>query len=150
MRLIYRVKTYYLDSNWLFLLFGWVALQRASISCNLCNRCYKEPNEIEDPNCWQLKEMAERVPEEEVACSYLDTNGQMSNDTNRPSNGSSVTSITSPKSDSSDNSTTPPLSNGTKAQVQKSERVIQDEPGVYITLVSLSNGVNELRRVRFR
>ncbi|KAI3467365.1 hypothetical protein Pfo_024028 [Paulownia fortunei] len=97
----------------------------------------------------QLKEMAERMPEEQVACSHLDTNEQMTNDTNRPSNGSSVTSITSPKSESSDNSTTPPLSNGTKAQVQKSERIIQDEPGVYITLVSLPNDVNELRRVRF-
>ncbi|KAL0421124.1 UNVERIFIED_CONTAM: PH, RCC1 and FYVE domains-containing protein 1 [Sesamum latifolium] len=36
-----------------------------------------------------------------------------------------------------------------QVQGQKSESIIQDEPGVYITLVSLPNGVNELRRVRF-
>ncbi|PIN00158.1 putative protein, contains RCC1 domain [Handroanthus impetiginosus] len=97
----------------------------------------------------QLKVMAERVPEEQVTCSQMDINKQMTNDNNCPSNGSSVMTTTSPKSESSDNSPTPPLSNGTKAQVQKSERTIQDEPGVYITLVSLPNGVNELRRVRF-
>ncbi|KAI3452828.1 hypothetical protein Pfo_009491 [Paulownia fortunei] len=96
----------------------------------------------------QLKQMAEKIPEEQVPCN-LDTNEQINNDTNRPSNGSCVTSITSPKSESSDSSTTPPLCNGTKGQVQKSERIIQDEPGVYITLISLSNGINELRRVRF-
>ncbi|KAG8366334.1 hypothetical protein BUALT_Bualt17G0069000 [Buddleja alternifolia] len=98
----------------------------------------------------QLKEMTERAPEEQVSGSQLDTNEQMRNDTNRPSNGSSVTSVTSPKSESNENPTAPQLSNGTnKAQAQKSERIIQDEPGVYITLISLPTGVNELRRVRF-
>ncbi|KAK6159975.1 hypothetical protein DH2020_003356 [Rehmannia glutinosa] len=97
----------------------------------------------------QLKEMAEKVPEDQVACSHLDANEQVMNDFNRPSNGSSVTSITSPKSESSDNSNTPPLPNGTKGPPQKCKRIIQDEPGVYITLVTLPNGVNELRRVRF-
>ncbi|KAH6755431.1 Regulator of chromosome condensation family with FYVE zinc finger domain-containing protein [Perilla frutescens var. hirtella] len=96
----------------------------------------------------QLKEMAERVPEKQVVCSHLDTNDQMGNDTNGPSNGSLVMSKTSPKSESGGSSTAP-LSNGTEAQVQKSERTIQDEPGVYITLLSLQNGANELRRVRF-
>ncbi|KAL2546770.1 Regulator of chromosome condensation (RCC1) family with FYVE zinc finger domain [Forsythia ovata] len=96
----------------------------------------------------QLKEMAERVPKEHNACSNLDFNTeQMLNDTDRPSNGSSTTSITSPKTESSDSSTPQPLSNGTK--VQKSERIIQDEPGVYLTLISMLNGMNELRRVRF-
>ncbi|GFP86184.1 ultraviolet-b receptor uvr8 [Phtheirospermum japonicum] len=95
----------------------------------------------------QLKEMAEKVPDGQ---GHLDTNEQMANDPNRPSNGSSVTSITSPKSESSDNSNTPQLPNGTKPQLQKTKRIVQDEPGVYITLVTLPNGVNELRRVRFR
>ncbi|KAL7091438.1 hypothetical protein ACP275_12G106200 [Erythranthe tilingii] len=93
----------------------------------------------------QLKEMAEGFSEDAT------NNEQTANDANnRPSNGSSVTSVTSPKSESSsDNSTTIPLCNGTKAQAQKSEKILQDEPGVYITLVSLPDGVNELRRVRF-
>ncbi|KAL3654223.1 hypothetical protein CASFOL_003904 [Castilleja foliolosa] len=94
----------------------------------------------------QLKKMAEKVPDEQ---GQLDTNEQMANDFNRPSNGSSVTSITSPKSESSDNSNTPQLPNTTKPQLQKTKRIVQDEPGVYITLVTLPNGVNELRRVRF-
>ncbi|KAK4402965.1 PH, RCC1 and FYVE domains-containing protein 1 [Sesamum angolense] len=97
----------------------------------------------------QLKEMAERVPGEQLACSNLDANEQMASEISRPSNGSSVASAASPTSDSSENSSTLPLSNGTKVQGQKLERIIQDEPGVYITLVSLLNGVNELRRVRF-
>ncbi|CAI9785230.1 unnamed protein product [Fraxinus pennsylvanica] len=94
----------------------------------------------------QLKEMAERVPKEHIACSNLEAE-KMMNNTGRLSNGSGVTSITSPKTESSDRSTPSPLSNGTK--VQKSERIIQDETGVYLTLVSLQNGVNELIRVRF-
>ncbi|KAL3824139.1 hypothetical protein ACJIZ3_020168 [Penstemon smallii] len=95
----------------------------------------------------QLKERAGRVRPEEQEDT---TNGQMNNDTNsRPSNGSSVTSITSPKSESSDSSNTTPLSsNGTtKGKIEKSERTIQDETGVYITLISLPDGVNELSRV---
>ncbi|KAK4429977.1 PH, RCC1 and FYVE domains-containing protein 1 [Sesamum alatum] len=95
----------------------------------------------------QLKEMAERVPVEQLASSNLDANVQTESETHHPSNGSSVASAASLTSDSSDNSTT--LPNGTKAQGQKLERIIQDEPGVYVTLVSLPNGVNELRRVRF-
>ncbi|KAL1551014.1 PH, RCC1 and FYVE domains-containing protein 1-like [Salvia divinorum] len=96
----------------------------------------------------QLKDMAERGPKKQVVCSHLDSDGQMSNDTNGPSNGSVVTVKTSPKSEPSGSSSAP-LSNGTEAQLQKSERTIQDEPGVYITLAPLQNGVNELRRVRF-
>lgn len=102
---------------------------------------------IDDRDRLQIKEMAERIPEEQVACSHLDPNEQTSsNNTNCGSSGSS------PENESSDNSTPPPppLSNGAKTQVQKTERTLQDEPGVYITLVSLSNGFNELRRVRFR
>ncbi|XP_011075486.1 uncharacterized protein LOC105159953 isoform X1 [Sesamum indicum] len=97
----------------------------------------------------QLKEMAERVPVEQLASSNLDANEQMASEISCPSNRSSVASAASPTSDFSDNSSTLPLSNGTTVQGQKLERVIQDEPGVYITLVSLPNGVNELRRVRF-
>lgn len=110
---------------------------------------YKEPNEIKNSDCWQLKEMAERVSEKQVVCSHLDTNEQMSNNTNGPSNGIIVTSKTFPKSECSGSSTAP-LSNGTEALLQRSERTVQDDPGVYITLLSLQNGTNELRRVRFR
>ncbi|XP_073270034.1 PH, RCC1 and FYVE domains-containing protein 1-like isoform X1 [Primulina huaijiensis] len=110
----------------------------------------KIANEVIKSLTIQLKKMAGRLPAEQIACSNLDKNiGKPMSETNRPSIGSSVTSITSPKSESSDGSMSPPLSNGTKAEVQKPEWIIHDEPGVYITLVSLPNGFNELRRVRF-
>lgn len=38
----------------------------------------------------------------------------------------------------------------TKTEGDKSERVVQDEPGVYVTLIPSSAGGNELKRVRFR
>ncbi|GMI87372.1 hypothetical protein like AT1G69710 [Hibiscus trionum] len=40
-------------------------------------------------------------------------------------------------------------SHGTKRQTKRSEALIQDEPGVYITLLPLSNGSNALKCVRF-
>ena len=105
-----------------------------------------ESNETENPNREQLKDMAERGPKKQ-GCSHSDE--QISNDSNGPSNGSVVTVKTSPKNEPSGSSSAP-LSNGTEAQSQKSERTIQDKPGVYITLAPLQNGTNELRRVRFR
>lgn len=98
-------------------------------------------NEIKNRNFWQIKEMAERVPQKQVEQMKIDSNG--------PSNGNIVTNKASPKSESGGSSSAP-LSNGAEAQVRKSERTIQDENGVYITLASLQNGVNELKRVRFR
>ncbi|CAA0822285.1 Regulator of chromosome condensation (RCC1) family with FYVE zinc finger domain [Striga hermonthica] len=98
----------------------------------------------------QLKEMSEKVAEEQAtAFSHSEPDVEMMNDPNRPSNGSSVTSITSPKTKNSDHTNAQMMQNGTKSQTQKSKRIVQDEPGVYITLVSLPNGANELRRVRF-
>ncbi|KAG6429699.1 hypothetical protein SASPL_107751 [Salvia splendens] len=105
-----------------------------------------ESNETENPNREQLKDMAERGPKKQVVCSHSDE--QMSNDTNGPSNRSVVTVKTSPKNEPSGSSSAP-QSNRTEAQSQKSERTIQDEPGMYITLAPLQNGTNELRRVRF-
>jgi hypothetical protein len=40
------------------------------------------------------------------------------------------------------------ISNASEMDV--TERVIQDEPGVYITVRDLADGTRELRRVRFR
>ena len=66
-------------------------------------------------------------------------------------NEHNMMSLFSPKkSESSINSSDDFLSNGTKAQNEKAEWVVQDEPGVYITLSSLPGGSNELRRIRFR
>ncbi|KAA8529441.1 hypothetical protein F0562_033760 [Nyssa sinensis] len=98
----------------------------------------------------QLKEKAERVPEEQVASSKLDsTAGHMLNNPNPPFDESNVTSQISPKSESSNSSTNSFLCNGTKSPTEKTERVLHYEPGVYITLSSLPGGGHELRRVRF-
>lgn len=58
----------------------------------------------------------------------------------------------SPKSDSNLKSFNAGMgmSNGSKQQADKGEWVVQDEPGVYITLAALPAGGNELRRIRFR
>lgn len=73
---------------------------------------------------------------------------QMSNNPSK----SIGTSLDSSNSESSDNSTThSSLVNGTKStQTERAEWVVQDEPGVYITLSSLPGGGNDLKRVRFR
>lgn len=98
-------------------------------------------NQIKNPKLWQIKEMAERAPQKQAE--------QIKNDTNGPSNGTTTSKRAPQRSESSGTSSTP-LSNGAEAQVQKSERTIQDETGVYITFAPLRNGINELKRVRFR
>ena len=55
-----------------------------------------------------------------------------------------------PHSEVNGNSDNLTFSHGTKGQPEKSGTVIQDEPGVYITLSPLPNGRNELKHVRFR
>ncbi|XP_051146178.1 PH, RCC1 and FYVE domains-containing protein 1-like [Andrographis paniculata] len=96
----------------------------------------------------QLKEMAERMPYEQLTSSDMDVNERMITNS-YPSNRYNATGTSSPNSVSSDSSTTSSLSNGTRAQAHKSEQTLQDEPGVYVTIVTLSNGVNELQRIRF-
>ncbi|XP_034689186.1 PH, RCC1 and FYVE domains-containing protein 1-like isoform X2 [Vitis riparia] len=98
----------------------------------------------------QLKEMAERVPEEHISISKSGSSArQTPNIVDMFSNENHSTSLTSPESESNGSSVNPILSSGTKAQTEKSEWVVQDEPGVYLTLSSLAGGGNELRRVRF-
>lgn len=55
-----------------------------------------------------------------------------------------------PETESNGNSMNRNLLNRTKTQAGKAERVVQDEPGVYLTLFTLPGGGNELKRVRFR
>ncbi|CBI31980.3 unnamed protein product, partial [Vitis vinifera] len=98
----------------------------------------------------QLKEMAERVPEEHISISKSGSSArQTPNIVDMFSNENHSTSLTSPESESNGSSVNPILSSGTKAQTEKSDWVVQDEPGVYLTLSSLAGGGNELRRVRF-
>ncbi|KAA8532991.1 hypothetical protein F0562_032892 [Nyssa sinensis] len=98
----------------------------------------------------QLKEMSERVPEVHVASSKLDSiTGHVLSNPNPSSYESNMTGLISLKSKSSDLTTNSFSYNGTKSPTEKAERVVQDDPGVYVTLSSLPGGGNELRRVRF-
>ncbi|EXB43469.1 putative E3 ubiquitin-protein ligase HERC1 [Morus notabilis] len=99
----------------------------------------------------QLKEMAERLPEgHTISCSTVPTAARDTNFSNQISYETTLTNMNTPERESNGNSVNQILSNGSKAQqTGKTEWVMQDEPGVYITLSSLPGGGNELKRVRF-
>ncbi|RVW31205.1 hypothetical protein CK203_082877 [Vitis vinifera] len=85
--------------------------------------------------------MAERVPEEHISISKSGSSArQTPNIVDMFSNENHSTSLTSPESESNGSSVNPILSSGTKAQTEKSDWVVQDEPGVYLTLSSLAGG----------
>lgn len=96
--------------------------------------------------------MAERLPEgHTVSCSTVPTAAHDTNFSNQISCETILTNMNTPERESNGNSVNQILSNGSKAQqTGKTEWVMQDEPGVYITLSSLPGGGNELKRVRFR
>ncbi|XP_058195899.1 PH, RCC1 and FYVE domains-containing protein 1-like isoform X1 [Rhododendron vialii] len=97
----------------------------------------------------QLKEMAEKVPEAHISSKKSVSVARNALGYSSSNSNGNMMSVISPKSESNINSSDTFLSNGTKSQNEKAEWVVQDEPGVYITLSSLPGGHNELRRVRF-
>ncbi|CDP00317.1 unnamed protein product [Coffea canephora] len=98
----------------------------------------------------QLKEMAERLPGGPPARSNSHSDSeQISNDPSCPSSWRRATSLAPLRIESSATSTSSVQANEAKTQLQKPERVIKDEPGVYMTICSSPTGGNELRRVRF-
>ena len=98
----------------------------------------------------QLKEMAEKIPEGDSPSFTTDSAAKhISGVRNMFKNDTYKTSTTSSENESNGNSVNQILSHGAKAQTEKPEWVVQDEPGVYITLSSLPGGGNELKRVRF-
>lgn len=98
----------------------------------------------------QLKEMAESLRGGPPARSNSHSNSeQISNDPNCPSSWRRATTLAPLRTESSTSSTSSVQPNEAKTQLQKPERVIKDEPGVYMTICSSPTGGNELRRVRF-
>lgn len=98
----------------------------------------------------QLKEMAEKMPEAQTAIVNSSTvSGQNGSNLNQLSTESLSMSINS-RLESNGISKSQTLSTGIKTVNEKAEWVVQDEPGVYITLSALPGGFNELKRVRFR
>ncbi|KAF8378430.1 hypothetical protein HHK36_029769 [Tetracentron sinense] len=103
-----------------------------------------------DPEISILKNMAERVPEGSISSSRSGSVvGHTSNILNPFSSESHLTSLPSLEHESKGHLVSSNLSNGTKTQTEKAEWVVQDEPGVYITLSSLPGSGKTLRRVRF-
>lgn len=98
-----------------------------------------------------MKEVAERLPEGLIVSSSTDLNAGHTNQfSNHLASETTMTTITASERESNSNSMNPNSPNGSKAQTGKAEWVVQDEPGVYVTLSSLPGGGNELKRVRFR
>ncbi|RZC79832.1 hypothetical protein C5167_042409 [Papaver somniferum] len=64
-------------------------------------------------------------------------------------NKANLSNLILPEPESNGDSAHSPVQNGLKEQTDPAEWVVQDEPGVYITLSSLPGGGKDLRRVRF-
>lgn len=99
----------------------------------------------------QLKEMMQRLPEGHDADlstdSYVETTNRI---VDQSIDESHMTNMITPKTESRGNAEKVVLPNGATTQSGKAEWVVQDEPGVYVSLSSLPDGGNELKRVRFR
>ncbi|XP_057415182.1 PH, RCC1 and FYVE domains-containing protein 1 isoform X3 [Lotus japonicus] len=98
----------------------------------------------------QLKEMAERLPKghdtDSSTNSYAETTNRI---VDQSLDESYISNTITPVSEGSSNEEKPILANGSRTQSGKAEWVVQDEPGVYISLSSIPGGGNELKRVRF-
>ncbi|KAL5761807.1 hypothetical protein ACOSP7_018071 [Xanthoceras sorbifolium] len=123
--------------------------QVSTMAADEAEKC-KSAKEVIKSLTAQLKEMAEKTSEGD---SPSFTSGSVAIHTsgvrNMFKNEKYKISTTSPENESNDNLVNGNLSRGAKAQTEKPEWVVQDEPGVYITFSSLPGGGNELKRVRF-
>ncbi|XP_010551527.1 PREDICTED: uncharacterized protein LOC104822111 isoform X2 [Tarenaya hassleriana] len=94
----------------------------------------------------QLKEMAEKIPPKDVSSTNSKRKVKDLSDTQiQTSNQTHIRSMVAHDNEPNCKSST----NGGKRQSEKAERVVHDEPGVYLTLIPLPTGGNELKRVRF-
>ncbi|TKY58823.1 E3 ubiquitin-protein ligase HERC1 [Spatholobus suberectus] len=98
----------------------------------------------------EMVEMVERLPEGHNADSSTEHCAETTNSNlDHSLDESHIRNTIIPKNESSSNVASQILPNGTKTESGKAEWVVQDEPGVYVSLSSQPGGGNELRRVRF-
>ncbi|XVE53255.1 hypothetical protein DITRI_Ditri02bG0189500 [Diplodiscus trichospermus] len=120
-----------------------------AIAENEAEKC-KSAKEVIRSLTAQLTEVAHMLPAGPNALSSSSSIAKHTSNTEHAfSNNSHETSMMSPQSEvngASDNLT---FSHRTKGKTEKSGMIIQDEPGVYLTLSPFPNGSNELKRVRF-
>ena len=99
----------------------------------------------------QLKEMAEKQSQKDsISTNSKHTDKEKSETVTQASNQTHIRSMVSQDSQNENNLTSKSFANGHRKQNDKPEKVVQDEPGVYLTLLSLPGGGTELKRVRFR
>lgn len=98
----------------------------------------------------QLKEMVERLPDGQNVDSSTEPEAETTNSIlDHSLDESHIRNTFIPKNEGSSNVANQILPNGAKTQSGKAEWVVQDEPGVYLSLSSQPGGGNELKRVRF-
>ncbi|AAF22914.1 putative regulator of chromosome condensation; 48393-44372 [Arabidopsis thaliana] len=98
----------------------------------------------------QLKEMAEKQSQKDsISTNSKHTDKEKSETVTQTSNQTHIRSMVSQDSQNENNLTSKSFANGHRKQNDKPEKVVQDEPGVYLTLLSLPGGGTELKRVRF-
>ncbi|KAK7362262.1 hypothetical protein VNO77_04372 [Canavalia gladiata] len=120
-----------------------------AIAADEAGKC-KSAKEVIKSLTAQLKEMVQRLPEGHNADSSTESCAETINSIlDQSLNESHITNIITPKNEGSSNEANQILPNSAKTQSGKAEWVVQDEPGVYVSLSSLPGGGNELKRVRF-
>ncbi|XP_045803504.1 PH, RCC1 and FYVE domains-containing protein 1-like isoform X1 [Trifolium pratense] len=120
-----------------------------AVAADEAGKC-KSAKEVIKSLTAQLKEMMQRLPEGHNADSSTDSYVETSNRiVDQSLDESHLTNIITAKNERSSDTENMVFPNGTTTQSGKAELVVQDEPGVYVSLSSLPGGGNELKRVRF-
>ncbi|XP_027345845.1 PH, RCC1 and FYVE domains-containing protein 1-like [Abrus precatorius] len=120
-----------------------------AVAADEAGKC-KSAKEVIKSLTVQLKEMVQRLPEGHNADSSAESCAETTNSIlNQSIDEIHLTNTLTPKNEGSSNVANQILPNGVRTQSGKAEWVVQDEPGVYVSLSSLSCGGNELKRVRF-
>nr|XP_048317951.1 PH, RCC1 and FYVE domains-containing protein 1-like [Ziziphus jujuba var. spinosa] len=118
-----------------------------AIAADEAEKC-KSAKEVIKSLTAQLKEMSERLPEGHTISNAGSVVGCATNFQNQQASETDSPSARTLETGSIGNSINQ-IPNGTKTQTGKPEWVVQDEPGVYLTLSAIPGGGNELKRVRF-
>ncbi|KAG4924210.1 hypothetical protein JHK87_049750 [Glycine soja] len=123
--------------------------EMTAVAADEAGKC-KSAKEVIKPLTAQLKEMVERLPEGHNTDSSTEPFAENTSSILHNSlDESHIRNTVIPKNEGSSIVTNLILANGTKTQSGKAEWVVQDEPGVYVSLSSQPGGGNELKRVRF-
>ncbi|CAI8606788.1 unnamed protein product [Vicia faba] len=121
----------------------------AEVAADEAGKC-KSAKEVIKSLTTQLKEMMQRLPEGHDADLSTDSYAETTNMiVDQSIDESHMTNMITHKNESGSNAEKVVLPNGATTQSGKAEWVVQDEPGVYVSLSSLPGGGNELKRVRF-